>query len=393
MNVGSSIFVQLMDLAPRYEFNKCVSRWVGKYQAKKFSFWDQFLCMSFAQLTHRESLRDIETCLRATSSKLYHIGIRSKVSRSTLAEANNQRDWRIFADFALIMISEARKLYAGDEFGLELENSVYALDSTVIDLCLTLFPWAQYNERSAGVRVNTLLDLRGSIPAFIHISSQKTSELVAMDLIIPEPGSIYIFDRGYFDWGRLQRFTNASAFFVTRGKKDLSFTRLYSNPVCKANGILADQIIVPNDPDSKRRYYNKVRRIKYVDHQTHNRLVFLTNNLSLPAETIAELYRSRWNIELFFKWMKQHLRIKSFFGASENAVKTQIWIAVTTYVLVAILKKKLQLHQSLYTILQFLSVTIFQKIPILQALSNDDYNYDADTNTNQLNLFNIPTGH
>jgi hypothetical protein len=393
MNVGRSIFVQVMDFAPRYEFNKCVSRWVGKYQAKTFSFWDQFLCMSFAQLTHRESLRDIETCLRAPSSKLYHIGIRGKVSRSTLAEANNQRDWRIFADFALIIISEARKLYAGDDFGVELENSVYALDSTVIDLCLTLFPWAQYNERSAGVRVNTLLDLRGSIPSFIDISSQKTSELAAMDLIVPEPGSIYIFDRGYFDWGRLQRFTNACAFFVTRGKKDLAFTRQYSNPVCKANGILADQIIVPNDPDSKRRYYNKVRRIKYVDNQTHNRLVFLTNNFSLPAETIAELYRSRWNIELFFKWMKQHLRIKSFFGTSENAVKTQIWIAVATYVLVAILKKKLALPHGLYTILQFLSVSIFQKTPILHALSNVDYNSDSGTNTNQLDLFNNPTGH
>jgi hypothetical protein len=342
--------------------------------------------MAFAQLTYRESLRDIQACLRATQTKLYHLGIRGRVSRNTLANANQVRDWRIYADFAQILIAKARKLYASDPFGVELDHSVYALDSTTVDLCLSLFPWAQFRKRKAAVKLHTLLDLRGSIPSVVIITSGKVHDVRILDQLPIESGAIYILDRGYIDFSRLHSIHLAAAFFVTRAKNNFRFQRLYSQPVC-CETVRCDQIIVPRTFYARRDYRSKLRRIRYVDPETQKQLVFLTNNFTLPAVTIAALYRCRWQVELFFKWIKQHLRIKAFYGTTENAVKTQIWIAITVYVLVAIVKKMLKLDLSLYTILQILSVTLFEKTPILRALAKADYtdpNYYA---SNQLQLF------
>jgi DDE family transposase/uncharacterized protein DUF4372 len=388
MNSGKSIFAQLMEFLPIYEFRKCVKRYNGNYKIKSFTCWEQFLCMSFAQLTYRESLRDIEACLRAARKKLYHMGIRSKVSRNTLANANQVRDWRIFADFAQALIGIARKLYIDEDFGIELQQTAYALDATIIDLCLSLFPWAKFRNRKGAVKLHTLMDLRGSIPAFVIITHGKVHEVTVLDELIIEAGAIYIMDRGYIDFRRLRRIQQTSAFFVTRAKSNFKFKRLYSNRVDKSTGVQCDQIIVLTGFYAKEDYADKLRRIRYHDAEHNNTLVFLTNNFTLPALTIAKLYRCRWQVELFFKWIKQHLRIKAFYGTTENAVKTQIWIAISVYVLVAIVKKRLNLKHSLYTILQILSVTLLEKIQLLQAFSSmedDDTNGDS---CNQLNLFN-----
>ena len=386
MNSGKSIFSQLMDFLPRYEFRLCVQRYNGNYKVKSFSCWDQFLSMAFAQLTSRESLRAIEACLRATPSRLYHAGIRGNVSRNTLAHANQVRDWRIYADFAQILIAKARKIYANDPFGVELEQSVYALDSTTIDLCLSVFPWAQFRKRKAAVKLHTLLDLRGCIPSVVIVTTGKVHDVRILDQLPIEPGAIYIVDRGYIDFTRLHSIHQTGGFFVTRAKNNFRFQRLYSQPVTSV-ALRCDQIVVPRNFYARRNYSSKLRRIRYVDPDTQKHLTFLTNNFTLPAETIADLYRCRWQVELFFKWIKQHLRIKAFYGTTENAVKTQIWIAISVYVLVAIVKKMLKLDQSLYNILQILSVAVFEKTPIDQALARvpcTDQNYST---SNQLQLF------
>ena len=387
MNSGRTIFAQLMDFIPTYEFRKCVDQYNGNHKVISFSCWDQFLCMAFAQLTYRESLRDIQVCLRATQSRLYHLGIRGKVSRNTLAHANQTRDWRIYADFVQILIAKARKLYATDSFGIELDQAVYALDSTTIDLCLALFPWAEFRKRKGAVKLHTLLDLHGSIPSVVIITTGKVHDVNILDQLIIELGAIYIMDRGYLDFARLYKIHQASAFFVTRTKVNFSRTRLYSQPVDKSTGIQCDQIVVLKGYYAKKDYPEKLRRIRYFDSKNNKTLVFLTNNFVLPAVMIANLYRCRWQVELFFKWIKQHLRIKAFYGTTEKAVKTQIWIAISVYVLVAIVKKTLNLDQSLYTILQVLSVTLFEKEPIYQALSNVNHTYQEDYPSNQLNLF------
>jgi IS4 transposase len=343
--------------------------------------------MAFAQLTYRESLRDIQVCLRATQSRLYHLGIRGKVSRNTLAHANQTRDWRIYADFAQTLIAKARKLYAADSFGIELDQAVYALDSTTIDLCLALFPWAKFRKRKGAIKLHTLLDLHGNIPSVVIITTGKVHDVNILDQLMIELGAIYIMDRGYLDFSRLYKIHQASAFFVTRTKINFSRIRLYSQPVDKSTGIQCDQVVVLKGYYAKKDYPEKLRRIRYFDSKNNKTLVFLTNNFALPAIMITELYRCRWQVELFFKWIKQHLRIKAFYGTTENAVKTQIWIAISVYVLVAILKKTLNLDQSLYTILQILSVTLFEKTPIFQALSNSSYTNQEDYPSNQLNLF------
>jgi hypothetical protein len=386
MNSGKTIFSQLMDFLSPYEFRQCVQRYNGNYKIKSFSCWDQFLCMAFAQLTFRESLRDIQACLRATPSRLYHAGIRGKVSRNTLAHANQVRDWRIYADFAQIQIAKARALYINDSFGVELDHCVYALDSTTIDLCLSVFPWAQFRKRKAAVKLHTLLDLRGNIPSVVIVTSGKVHDVRILDQLRIEPGAIYIFDRGYIDFARLHRIHLAAGFFVTRAKHNFRFNRLYSQPVNSA-AVRCDQVVVPRNFYARRDYPSKLRRISYVDPETQKRLVFLTNNFTLPPETVAALYRCRWQVELFFKWIKQHLRIKTFYGTTENAVKTQIWIAITVYVLVAIVKKRLKLEPSLYTILQILSVAIFEKMPIDRALAATDYTDQNCSTPNQLQLF------
>jgi len=388
MNTGRTIFSQLMDFLPTHEFRSCVERYNGNYKIKSFSCWDQYLCMAFAQLTYRESLRDIQACLRSANRKLYHMGIRGKVSRNTLAHANQVRDWRIYADFAHVLIGRARQLYAGDTFGIELEQSVYALDATTIDLCLSLFPWATFRRRKGAVKLHTLLDLRGNIPTIAVITPGRVHEVNILDEIPIEPGAIYILDRAYLDFGRLHRIHQSSAFFVTRAKSGFRFRRLYSQPVDKASGLQCDQIVSLHGFYARKDYPGKLRRIRFYDSDQDRRLVFLTNNTTLPALTIARLYKCRWQIELFFKWIKQHLRIKAFYGTSENAVKTQIWIAISIYVLVAIVKKRLGLDQSLYTILQILSVTLFEKTPILQALSGTSCENQGNQNDNQPNLFN-----
>lgn len=387
MNYGQTIFTQLMDFIPTYEFNQCVKRYNGNYKIKNFTCWEQFLCMAFAQLTYRESLRDIQACLRSANKKLYHMGIRSKVSRNTLAHANKTRDWRIYADFAQILISEARKLYADEDFGVQLQQTVYALDSTVIDLCLSLFPWALFRKKKGAVKLHTLIDLRGNIPTVIFITHGKVHDVNILDDLIIEAGAIYVMDRGYLDFERLYIMHQSSAFFVTRAKKNFDFKRLYSMPVDKSTGVLCDQIITPQGFYAKKSYPDKLRRIKYYDIKNNKKLVFLTNNFLLPALTIADIYRCRWQVELFFKWIKQHLRIKAFYGTSENAVKTQIWIAISVYVIVAIIKKRLDLNLSLYTILQILSVSLFEKIPILQAVTSNDYNGNDEDLRRQLILF------
>ena len=386
MNAGKTVFAQLMDFLPLYDFRKCVEQYRGNYKIKSFSCWDQYLSMAFAQLTYRESLRDIEACLRAAQPKLYHLGIRGKVSRNTLANANQVRDWRIYADFAEILIARARKLYIHDSFGIELKQAVYALDSTTIDLCLSLFPWAVFRKRKGAVKVHTLLDLRGSIPVVVVITHGKIHDVNILDQIVVEPGAFYVVDRGYLDFARLHRIHTSGAFFVIRAKQNFRFRRLYSQKVDRSTGIHCDQIVVLENFYVKKDYPSKLRRIRYYDGENKH-LVFLTNNLTLPARTIADIYRCRWHVELFFKWIKQHLRIKAFYGTSENAVKTQIWIAISVYVLVAIIKKLLKLELSLYTILQILSVTLFEKTPILQVLSPAEYENEERDTTNQLRLF------
>ena len=376
-----------MDHLPMKEFRRCVDRYQGHHKVQSFSCLDQFLSMAFAQLTYRESLRDIEACLRAQQMKLYHMGIRSDVSRSTLAYANETRDWKIYADFAQVLIGIARSLYEKDDFGVELKETVYALDSTTIDLCLSVFPWAHFRRTKAAVKLHTLLDLRGNIPTFIRISDGKMHDVNVLDEILPEAGSFYVMDRGYLDFERLYVLAQALAFFVTRSKSNMGFRRFYSHPVEKETGVQSDQTIVLTGFYSSKDYPDKMRRVRFFDEERDKDLTFLTNNFLLPSLTIAQLYKCRWQVELFFKWIKQHLRIKRFFGTSENAVKTQVWIAVSIYVLVAIMKKRLNLEESLYTILQILSVTVFEKMPILQALEGGRYRTQDDEVGNQLNLF------
>ena len=370
MNSGRTIFTQIMDYLPAYEFRQCVERYSGNYKIKSFSCWDQFLSMAFAQLTYRESLRDIQACLRAAKQKTYHMGIRGKISRNTLAHANQTRDWRIYSDFAQTLIKKARLLYADDSFGIELEQTIYALDATTIDLCLSLFPWAVFRKRKGAVKLHTLPDLRGNIPTVAFITSGKIHEVNILDKLSIEAGAIYIMDRGYLNYARLYKLHQSAAYFVTRAKSNFRFQRLYSQKIDKATGIKCDQVITLHGYYSNKDYPARLRRIVCYDNKKKKNLVFLTNNFTLPALTITEIYHKRWQIELFFKWIKQHLLIKAFYGTSENAVKTQIWIAITIYVLVAIIKKQLKLEQSLYTILQIISVTLFEKMPLLQALTD-----------------------
>lgn len=387
MYAGKLVFAQLMDHLPLHTFRRCVARYPSSYPTLTFSHLDQFLAMAFAQLTFRESLRDIETCLLAHAAKLYHVGIRGRVARSTLSDANAARDWRIYRDFALALIAQARKLYANEPFGVELSNTVYALDTTTIDLCLALFPWARFKKTKAAVRLHTLLDLRGNIPTFVHISDGKMHEVNVLDQIAFEAGSFYIMDRGFLDFARLYALHLAQAFFVTRARSNTQYRRLYSHAIDKACGLRCDQTIVLTGVDSCTDYPVQLRRVKFYDAEHDKLLVFLTNNFDLPAPTIAQLYRCRWQVELFFKWIKQHLRIKAFFGTSENAVKTQVWIAITTYVLVAIVKKRLTLPASLHTLLQILSLTLFEKTPLHQLLDKIEDVDDQMPNVNQLNLF------
>ena len=387
MYTGRLIFSQITDHLPMHLFRQCVDRYRGNYKIKSFSCLDQYLCMFFAQLTYRESLRDIETCLKAQRNKLYHMGIRSKIARNTLANANKTRDWRIYADFAQFLIIEAQELYSNEQFAVDLTQSAYALDSTTIDLSLSLFPWACFRKTKGAVKLHTLLDLRGNIPTFIHISDGKLHDVNILDQLIPEPGSFYIMDRGYLDFARLYRIEQWSAFFVIRAKSNFKYQRIYSHQIDKNSGIKCDQSIKLTGFYSSQKYPIRLRRIKYLDPLTGKKLVFLTNNFSLPAPTIAELFRCRWQIEIFFKWVKQHLRIKSFFGTTENAVKTQIWIAISVYVLVAIIKKRLKINVSLYTILQVLSLTVFEKMSLLQIFTENDYKTISSPNAKQLNLF------
>ena len=387
MYTGKLVFSQVMEHLPLHVFHQCVARYDGNFKIKEFTCLDHYLCMAFAQLTYRESLRDIEACLRAQKGKLYHMGIRSAVSRNTLANANKVRDWRIYADLANSLIQTARKLYLGDGFVVELDSTVYALDATTIDLCLSMFPWANFRKNKGAVKLHTLLDLRGNIPTFIYISDGKLHEVKTLDIIPLEPGAFYVMDRGYLDFERLYPFTLAGAFFVIRAKSNLKCRRIYSHPVDRTTGVICGQSVQLTGFYSAKHYPEKLRRVKYYDATTDKTLVFLTNNFALPAQTIAELYRCRWQVELFFKWIKQNLRIKTFYGTSENAVKAQIWIAVSVYVLVAIMKKRLKIEASLYTILQVLSVTIFERIPLLQALTDVDYNNNPEQKPNQLILF------
>ena len=382
------MFSQLMDHLPLHTFRRCVQRYPSKYPTKTFSHLDQFLCMAFAQLTYRESLRDIETCLRAHQAKLYHLGIRGSIARSTMADANESRDCRIFADFAMSLIQTARKLYASDSFAVELDQTAYALDTTTIDLCLSVFPWAHFRRAKAAVKMHTLLDLRGNIPTFIHISDGKMHEVNVLDILAPEAGSFYIMDRGFTDFTRWFTLHQAQAFFIIRAKSNLQFRRVYSRPVDKSTGLIYDQTIALTSIKANKEYPQHLRCIKFHDAEHDRDLVFLTNNFELPALTIAQLYRCRWQVELFFKWIKQHLRIKRFYGTTENAVKTQIWIAISIYVLVAIVKKRLKIESSLYTILQILSLTLFEKTPLDQLLNNIELQMQEPENYNQLNLFN-----
>ena len=389
MNLGRTVFSQITEHLPAYEFQKCVDRYRGDSHFRGFSCLDQYLAMAFAQLTYRESLRDIEACLRSVGGKLYHMGLRGKVSRTTLADANESHDWRIFADFAQILIGIARPLYLHDPIGVDLDQSLYALDSTTIDLCLSLFPWAKFRKHKAAVKMHTLLDLHGNIPTFIRITSGVVHDVNLLDEILPEAGAIYVFDRGYIDFQRLFVFTLSSAFFVVRTKSNVLLQRRYSHPVDKSTGVRSDHIVILSAIDSAKVYPDPLRRVSYLDVKTRKRLKFLTNNFTLPALTIAQIYKSRWQVELFFRWIKQHLRIKAFYGTSENAVKTQIWIAVSVYVLVAIVRKRLGLEASLYQILQILSVTLFEKTPILQALQAHDSQSDLLDHANQFTLFDL----
>lgn len=387
MYVGKTLFAQLMDFLPWNTFARIVDRYHGDRRVRTLACTEQFRAMAFAQLTYRESLRDIEVCLSAQPGKLYHMGFRDPVHRSTLAEANETRDWRIYADFAQRLIRKARRLYANESLGEDLKNTVYALDSTTIDLCLAVFPWAHFRTTKAAVKLHTLLDLRGNIPSFIHVSDGKLHDVHALDLLMPEAGAIYVMDRGYVDFGRLYGLHQAGAFFVTRAKSNMVFHRVYSAPVDRATGLICDQTITLDGPRTRKDYPEHLRRVRFRDPETDKTLVFLTNQVTLPALTICALYKSRWQVELFFKWIKQHLRIKRFYGTSDNAVKTQIWIAVSVYVLIAIVRKQLKLEASLYTLLQVLSVTAFEKIAIGSALSNEADKYELDMNPNQLKLW------
>ena len=389
MYEGQTVFSQIMRYLPLRIFHQCVARYQGDHRTKQFTCLDQFRCMAFAQLTYRESLRDIQACLRAMQAKLYHMGIRGRISKSTLADANEKRDWRIYADFAQILITHARKLYTQEDFGVELSNTVYALDATTIDLCLSLFPWARFRKTKGAVKMHTLLNLRGNIPEFIHISDGKMADVHVLDLLIAEPGSFYIMDRGYLDFARLYHLHQAHAFFVTRAKRGFNFTRRYSHQIDKSTGLQCDQTIVLTGFYPAKKYPDVLRRVRYYDEESDTRFVFLTNQFDLPAVTIAQLYKARWQVELFFKWIKQHLRIKAFYGTSENAVKTQIWIAVCVYLLVATIKKELHLEQSLYTILQVFSVTLFEKTPILQLFSETTSQIETSSPHIQLTLFDL----
>ena len=384
MNTGKLVFSQVIDHLPLYTFQRCVKRYQGNHKIKTFTCMDQYLCMAFAQLTFRESLRDIEVCLRAQNKKLYHMGIRGLVSRNTLANANKVRNWKIYADFAQRLISIARRLYLDDAFNLELENTAYALDASTIDLCLSVFPWAQFRKTKAAIKLHTLLDLRGNIPTFIHITDGKVHDVNILDILVTEPGSFYVMDRGYLDFSRLYTMHLNNAYFVIRAKSNTKIRRLYSHPVDKDSGLICDQTIRLSGIYSSKDYPENLRRIKYFDSETGKTFVFLTNNKSLSALTVTELYRYRWQVELFFKWIKQNLRIKAFYGTSENAVKTQIWIAVSVYVTVAIIKKRMNLDISLYTMLQILSITVFNKTPLLQLFTNTSYEIKITTNDNQL---------
>ena len=389
MNQGRAVFSQLISFLPDREFRRCVERYRGDIRLRGFSCWDQYLAMAFAQLTYRESLRDIEACLRSMQGKLYHLGFRGKVARSKLADANESHDWRIFADFAQVLIGIARALHACDPIGVDLEQSLYALDSTTIDLCLSLFPWAKFRRRKAAVKMHTLLDLHGNIPTFIRVTSGDVHDVNILDEIMPEAGAFYVMDRGYIDFQRLYVFTLSSAFFVVRTKSNVLLQRRYSHPVDKSTGVRSDQTVILTSFESASVYPDALRRVSYFDTETNKRLKFLTNNFVLPALTIAQIYKCRWQVELFFKWIKQHLRIKAFYGTSENAVKTQIWIAVSVYVLVAIIRKRLGLEASLYQTLQILSVTLFEKTPILCALQAIGVEANFAENVNQLILFDF----
>ena len=389
MNTGKTLFAQLMDFLPWTTFTRIIDRYGGDHRVRTLSCAEQYRSMAFAQLTYRESLRDIETCLSVHASKLYHMGFRQPLRRSTLADANERRDWRIHAALAQRLITQARTLYVDEELGLDLTNTVYALDSTTIALCLSVFPWAHFRTTKAAVKMHTLLDLRGNIPSFIHISDGKLHDVHALDMLLPEAGAIYVVDRGYVDFARLYVLHQAGAFFVTRAKSNIDAHRVYSAPTDRSTGIICDQTISLDGFYTRQDYPELLRRIRFKDPESGKTLVFITNNFSLPAATICALYKSRWQVELFFKWIKQHLRIKQFYGTSENAVKTQIWIAVSVYVLVAIVKKRLDLDASLYTLLQILSVTLFEKMPIHQALAGDENRCNASQITNQLNLFDF----
>jgi Domain of unknown function (DUF4372)/Transposase DDE domain len=388
MHTGKLVFAQLMEHLPLTTFRRCMAHYGGHHKIKRFTCLDQYLSMAFAQLTFRESLRDIEACLPAQSAKLYHLGIRSIVSRNTLANANATRDWRIYCEFAQRLIAMARRLYANEPFGVDLKDTVYALDATTIDLCLSIFLWAPFRSTKAAIKLHTLLDLRGNIPSFIHISDGKWHEVNLLDELIVEPGAFYVMDRGYIDFERLFRLSDAGSFFVTRAKSNLKIQRRYSHKVDKSTGLICDQTVVLTVFYSRKGFDAPLRRVKFKDPQTGKSLVFLTNNFVLPALTITQLYRLRWRIELFFKWIKQHLRIKAFFGTTENAVKTQIWIAISVYVLVAIIKKRLNLSASLYELLQILSLTLFERIPLIQLLADSDSATELLEFQNQLNLFN-----
>ena len=389
MNAGRTVFSQLIAHLSHAEFQKCVGRYGGDRYHRSLSCWDQYLAMAFAQLTYRESLRDIEVCLRSMGGKLYHMGFRSRVPRSTLADANEAHDWRIFADFAQHLIGIARPLHAEDPIGLELDHTLYALDSTTIDLCLSLFPWAKFRKHKAAVKMHTLLDLHGNIPTFIGITDGTVHDVNILDQILPEAGAFYVVDRGYIDFERLYVFELCAAFFVVRTKANILLQRRYSHPVDKTTGVRSDHTVILTAIDSAKAYPDALRRVSYLDVETRKRFKFLTNNFTLPALTIAQIYKARWQVELFFKWIKQHLRIKAFFGTSENAVKTQIWIAVSVYVLVAIVRKRLGLEVSLYQILQIFSLTLFEKMPILQALQPPDSQNELNEDPNQLILFDF----
>jgi hypothetical protein len=389
MHSGTFLFAQLMAFLPKRDFDRCVRKYRGNYRTRRFSCLDQFLCMAFAQLTYRASLRDIEICLNSLKSKLYHAGIRGNIARNTLAKANQNRDWRIYADFATILIARARQLYAGDSLSVELEQTVYAFDSTTIDLCLALFPWARFRQRKGAVKLHTLIDLRGNIPCFVHISSGKMHDVLALDHLPVQPGAFYVMDRGYVDFGRLYVFQLNMAFFITRGKKNLQYRCRAQRLVDKHTGLRCDQTIRLTGTKTATEYPITLRRVKYVDPDTGKRFVFLTNNFLLDALTIARLYKCRWQVELFFKWIKQHLRIKAFYGTSENAVKTQVWIAISVYVLVAIVKKELKLDRTLNEILQILSLALFEKTPVFQALSQQSAPKEQEPRPNQLPLFDF----